>query len=445
MCAKLTYRSKLNFFQEANTMDLKYMHPADQLVEMMNRIYQAGMTTTSGGNLSVLDENGDIWITPSGVDKGSLTREDIVQVKPDGSCFCARGHKPSVELPFHRDIYGVRKDIFGVVHAHPPVMVGYSVVRRSPDVRILPETWKLCGEVAQVPYDVAGSLELDAHINARFKEGYSTVLMANHGVVCGAENLQKAFEAFETITLGGETEMNALRLGGANILSEEQLAAAAQESALPEMPARPVSEEEQAAREEICAFARRCYQRRLVAAVQGSISMRLSDGSMLITPAGKDLLHLQSGDIVRVKDGRCEAGKIPGENAELQEKIYAKNPGMNSIIITHAPSIMGFGVAGKDFDSRTMSEGYVILGQVQRAPFDADAEAVSDLFGYRKNIVLVDNRCAVVAGETLFKAFDRTEVLEYGAASLLAAGALGMPIIPLTEEEIAYTDRTLGL
>ena len=425
-------------------MKLECMHPADQLVTMMNRIYKYGMTTTSGGNLSVLDENGDIWITPSGVDKGSLTREDIVQVKPDGSYICSRGHKPSVELPFHRDIYGVRKDIFGVVHAHPPVMVGFSVVRRNPDVRILPETWKLCGEVAQVPYDVAGSLELDAHINACFKEGYNTVLMANHGAVCGAENLQKAFEAFETLTIGGETEMNALRLGGAQILSKEQLNSA-EAATLPAMEAEAPSAEEQAAREEICAFARRCYDRRLVSSVQGCISRRLADDSLLITPAGKDVLALQPEDIVRVKNGCCENGKIPGEAVELHRMIYAKNPAMNAVIISHAPSIMGFAVAGKEFDSRTMSEGYVILGEVQRAAFDMPAEAIADLFGYRKNIVVVDNRCAVVAGESLFKAFDRTEVLEYGAASLLAAGALGQNIIPLNDAEIAYTDKVLGL
>ena len=425
-------------------MKFEYMHPADQLVEMMNRIYKRGMTTTSGGNLSVRDENGDIWITPSGVDKGSLTREDIVQVKPDGSYICARGHKPSVELPFHRDIYGVRQDIFGVVHAHPPVMVGFSVVRRAPEVRILPETWNLCGEVAQVPYDVAGSLELDAHINARFKEGYNTVLMANHGVVCGAENLQRAFEAFETITLGGETEMNALRLGGAHTLKPEQLEAAKETVALPEMPAGAVSAEEQAAREKICAFARRCYDRKLVAAVQGCISMRLADGSLLITPAGKDVLRLQPEDIVRVKGGCCEAGKLPGEAVDLHIRIYEKHPEMNAVIISHAPAIMGYAVAGKDFDSRTMSEGYVILGEVQRASYDADAETLAAMFGYRKNIVLVDNRCAIIAGESLFKAFDRAEVLEYGAASLLAAGAIGSTIA-LSDAEIAYTDKVLGL
>ena len=53
-------------------MKFELLHPADRLVLMMNRIYQSGMTTTSGGNLSILDDNGDIWITPTGVDKGTL-------------------------------------------------------------------------------------------------------------------------------------------------------------------------------------------------------------------------------------------------------------------------------------------------------------------------------------------------------------------------------------
>ena len=55
-------------------MNLDYLHPSDQIVMMMERIYQYGMTTTSGGNISMVDENGDIWITPAGVDKGDLSR-----------------------------------------------------------------------------------------------------------------------------------------------------------------------------------------------------------------------------------------------------------------------------------------------------------------------------------------------------------------------------------
>ena len=51
---------------------MQLVHPRDQLVAIMNRIYHGGMTTLSGGNLSIRDGD-DLWITPSGVDKGSLT------------------------------------------------------------------------------------------------------------------------------------------------------------------------------------------------------------------------------------------------------------------------------------------------------------------------------------------------------------------------------------
>ena len=40
----------------------EFLHPAEQIVAIMNRIYENGMTTTSGGNLSVLDPDGDMWI-----------------------------------------------------------------------------------------------------------------------------------------------------------------------------------------------------------------------------------------------------------------------------------------------------------------------------------------------------------------------------------------------
>ena len=61
-------------------MKFDLLHPAGQIVMIMERIYTHGMTTTSGGNLSVKDENGDIWISPAGVDKGSLTAPALKRV-----------------------------------------------------------------------------------------------------------------------------------------------------------------------------------------------------------------------------------------------------------------------------------------------------------------------------------------------------------------------------
>ena len=39
-------------------MKFELLHPADLLVMFMDRIYSMGMTTMSGGNLSILDGKG---------------------------------------------------------------------------------------------------------------------------------------------------------------------------------------------------------------------------------------------------------------------------------------------------------------------------------------------------------------------------------------------------
>src|SRR6478672_2038906 len=84
-------------------------HPRDEIVEALDRIYRYRMTTTSGGNISVRDETGDIWITPARVDKGSLGRGDIVRLRADG--VVEGRHKASSEHPFHQAIYRARPDI----------------------------------------------------------------------------------------------------------------------------------------------------------------------------------------------------------------------------------------------------------------------------------------------------------------------------------------------
>ena len=81
-------------------LDIKLMHPAEQISIIIGRIYRSGMTTTSGGNLSIMDSNGDMWITPAGIDKGSLKPSDIMCVKADGTI--VGPHRPSSEHPIHK-------------------------------------------------------------------------------------------------------------------------------------------------------------------------------------------------------------------------------------------------------------------------------------------------------------------------------------------------------
>ena len=42
--------------------DIKLIHPRDQITEVISRIYKRGMTTTSGGNVSIIDDDGEVLL-----------------------------------------------------------------------------------------------------------------------------------------------------------------------------------------------------------------------------------------------------------------------------------------------------------------------------------------------------------------------------------------------
>ena len=83
--------------------DRDLIHPRDAIMRTMERIYRYRMTTTSGGNISIRDDDDSIWITPARLDKGNLRRDDIVRVRSDGTT--DGPHRPSSEFPFHKAVY----------------------------------------------------------------------------------------------------------------------------------------------------------------------------------------------------------------------------------------------------------------------------------------------------------------------------------------------------
>ncbi len=428
-------------------MHVDLLHPADQLVMIMQRIYSCGMTTTSGGNLSIRDENGDIWITPTGIDKGSLTREGIVRVSPSGETFGP--HQPSVELPFHREIYRLRPDLRAILHAHPPTLVAFSLARRIPDIRLTPDVRRICGDVAMAAYDVPGSRQLGVNIARRFAEGYQTVVMENHGCVCGARDLFGAFMAFETLDFCGRMELYARKLGAPRPLTPEQLSRACGAEGLQAdaLPAAAASSRERALRRDLCGMIHRAYDQRLCTSAQGAFSQRLSGESFLMTPHRKDRRYLDVADLVRVENGRCEAGKTPGGSAPLHQAIYRAHPDVQAVIVAHAPAVMAFAVTGAAFDSRIIPESYIQLRDVRRVPYDAlleDPAAVAALFSARTPVLLVDNACAVVTGPSLLGAFDRLEVLEYSAQAILAARDVG-PLVMIDDRQVRDIEEAFHL
>ena len=214
------FRKTFNVLRD-QIMKYEYMHPRNELVLTMQRIYNYKMTTTSGGNLSIKDENGDIWITPSGIDKGTLTPKDIICVRADGTI--EGPHKPSCEWPFHKAIYDIRPDINAIVHAHPMALVAFSIAHKVPDTKVFPQAWNSNGTIGFAPYGAPGSEELGKSLAEEYRKGFDSVIMENHGACCGGTTLQEAFGRFETLEVCCKVLIKANMIGEPKYLTENQL------------------------------------------------------------------------------------------------------------------------------------------------------------------------------------------------------------------------------
>lgn len=416
-------------------MNLNVLHPAEQLTRMIKRVYDQRLTTTSGGNLSIKDENGDMWITPASVDKGTLTKEDMVCIKSDGTIMGR--HKPSSEYPFHQKIYEARKDLKAVLHAHPSGLVAFSIVRKIPETRICPQVYWECGKVGMARYAMTGSQELGDCIAEVFSQGYDVVMLENHGVVVGAENMQDAFGRFETMEAASRIQIHAAALGKLCVLDEEtiQECTEALKAEREGFESGEYSSREKAARKGICDFAARAYRQQLITSVQGSFSERIDDGRFVITPYHKDRLYLEPEDIAAVENGKSEFGKRPGRAADIHRAIYEAHPEINSIIICQPQNVMAFAVTGEALDSKTIPESYIMMRDIPRlkSPVMLEKpETIADMFDESTPIVMADHDCLIVTGESMLKTFDRLEVAEYSAMSIVMSKNQG-EIIPIDE------------
>ncbi len=424
-------------------MNFSFLPPRDQIVLIMAQIYSAGMTTTSGGNISIHEGNGDIWITPAGVDKGSLRPRDVVCVRQDGSVDGL--HRPSSELPFHRAIYQRRPDLKAIVHAHPPALVSFSIVRRSPDTRVIPQAKEVCGPVGYARYELPGSEELGLSIAREFEAGFNAVVMENHGTVVGGSTLARAFQRFETLEFCARTVIKANTIGREHVLSDEQVKQFEQQKDhfLPEMETVEHPADERTLRAEICKFVDRACRHKLMISTFGTVAVRWRENDFLITPTGVDRRRLRPEEIVQIRNGRREPGRLPSRAVRLVRDIFEGHPEINCVIATQPPNAMAFCISGRSMDTRTIPESYILLKDIPMAAYDSPFGGNPDIPGRiskKAPIVLIENHAVLVTGSSLLDTFDRLEVAEFSARSLVNTVPLG-EMVPIGEQEIEDLKR----
>ena len=430
-------------------MMFEMLHPADQIVTLMNRIYDHNMTTALGVNLSVRDAQGTVWISPGGVDKGNLRREDIMQIKPDGT-ICGI-YRPSAEYPFHLAIYKKRPDIKAVLHAHPPSVIACSLSGKVPDTSLFVDTKDLVKSVSSVSYEIPGSSALGDKLSSEFANGTNAVLLERHGIVIGDVTLYQAFRAFEALFLCAEIMRNANMIGGHVCgLSQKDITDFAQDTAeqMEEFVPSEHIGEELLARRELCSFIQRAYEKQFITSESGVFSIKLSEGSFLITPDGKDRKDIRPEELVWIQNGKRERGKIPSRTVAFHQAVYAKDSSVKSIIEARPSSVMAYAVTEKELDVRLLPEIYISLRNVPKYPFGSslsNTEMLVEAITGKNPTAMLENDCVIATGISLLKAFDKLEMLEYSAKTLMETVAFGEEPKGIDSEAFKELERAFNL
>jgi len=162
------------------------------------RLLQEGLVARTWGNVSIKVNDRQMVITPSGRKYDELTPEDMVLVdiytlKYEGRL------KPSSELKLHCEVYKTRPHIRSAIHTHQ--MFASIVAAAQRDVEVLDEAHQqvLGAKVIKAaPYALPNTKKITVE-TARAIEGSNAALMANHGVVCIGEDMEKAFTVARTL------------------------------------------------------------------------------------------------------------------------------------------------------------------------------------------------------------------------------------------------------
>lgn len=142
-------------------------------------------------------------------------------VKADGAI--VGKHRLSSKWPFHKTIYQKCSDINAIVHAHPPALGSFSIMREIPDTNIIPQAKRVCGKVGYAPYALPGSIELVDNIAATFEIGYNVILLENHGLATDGSDILTAFYRLKTLEFYARTIFQAKRKRDITTLNEEQI------------------------------------------------------------------------------------------------------------------------------------------------------------------------------------------------------------------------------
>lgn len=211
------------------------------------------------------------------------------------------------------------------------------------------------------------------------------------------------------------------------------------------MPRRP----ERTLRDELIRFSRLCYEQHLLVAMDGNLSVRLTDGLVLCTQAGchKGLLSDEHLVVIDMQGRRVRGGGRPTSEMAMHLACYRERDDVEAVIHAHPPTCIALTIAGVSMARCVLPEVVLTLGAVPTLPYETTGtQALADRVGEamrQHDAVMMDRHGAVCVGPNLFATFCKLETMEHLAKIMKAASDLG-GIRDLPCEEASRL-RSMGL
>jgi L-fuculose-phosphate aldolase len=169
----------------------------EEVIEVAKRLDDKGLVNAFEGNISI-KRDGLLYITPTGKSKATLTPEKICVIDEDGKQIGGI-FEPTSELKMHRAVYGMRDNIGGVVHAHPPFMTAYAMAGIPIQSKCHAEMIWDHKVIEIAPYGRPGSDAIYAGVKPILDKGRDILLLSNHGVLSVGTDVFAALNKLESV------------------------------------------------------------------------------------------------------------------------------------------------------------------------------------------------------------------------------------------------------
>ena len=202
------------------------------------------------------------------------------------------------------------------------------------------------------------------------------------------------------------------------------------------------AEEQIRLRQALCRIGQLCYQRSLIVGADGNLSARVSDGTILITPAGAMKGFLEPHHIAHIDTTGATIDDGPRASTEVGIHLvaYEERPEMRAMVHAHPPHAVAMTLAGIDLAAPVIPEIVVTIGGIPTAPYGTPGtpelpESIREIIRCSDTLIM-QNHGSVTLGSNLMDAYKKLDMLEHTARILWLAHAVRGSVDPLPEEDV---------